>query len=221
MDVLWLVFRSAPALRRWVVGRSAPALLALALAGAGGAQQAPVRLDFETWPDGSPACERCAVSEQYRSRGVAFDFFSRFTGEADPYLIGSGAYDPEGEERNHAVTAALTVEGFRPGLLVLRFPDGPERVAFRLRGPDAVARFEVRASAPDGSPLPDSAVQRRAAGTYRAAGGGRFREESLRIESGRGIARVELDGRGPPGHILLVDDLLVWPRPEPAGGEAP
>lgn len=202
-------------------------VIALAFAhGMAAAQEAPVRLDFETWADGSPACERCPVSDEYRSRGVVFEFFSRFTGPADPYLIGSGAYDPEGEETNHAVTAALTDEGFRPGLLVLRFPDGPRRVAFVLRGSDAVAGFVVRAFGPDGSPLPDGSVSRATGGRYQAGKGGRFREERISVEGGSGVGRVELDGRGPPGHILLVDDLTLWSgeetsRPEGPGEETP
>lgn len=191
-----------------------PALLALGptlTGGGGGAQEVPARIDFETWPDGSPACERCPISERFRDRGVVFDFFSRLTGRVDAYLIGSGAYDPEGEEGNHAVTSALTAEGFRPGVLTLSFPDGPRRVAFRLRGPDAVGRFVVTGFGPEGSPLPEGSTTRSARGTYRAAGGGRFREERISVESASGVSRIELDGRGPPGHILLVDDLVLSP----------
>lgn len=175
-------------------------------------QEAPVRIDFEALPGGAPACERCPVSDEFRSLGVVFSFFSPLTDETRAYLVGSGAYDPEGEERNHSVTAALTAEGFRPGVLALSLPEGPRRVAFRLRGPDAVRAFAVRAEGPEGAALPPGAVSRAEARTYRAAGGGVFREERVSVEAAEGVLRVELDGTGPPGHILLVDDLVVWPR---------
>lgn len=174
-------------------------------------QEAPIRIGFETWPDGEPACERCPISDEFRDLGVVFAFFSPFAGETEAHLVASGAYDPEGEERNHAVTSALGEEGFRPGVLSLSFPEAPRRVAFRLRGSDAVPAFTVRAVGSDGTPLPEAAVERAAVRAYRASGGGAFREERIAVETAAGISRVELDGTGPPGHILLVDDLAIWP----------
>ena len=170
----------------------------------------PVTIDFESAPDGTPACERCPVPKAFREHGVILSFRSPFIGPTDAWLVASGAYDPEGEETNHAVTAALTEEGFQPGVLILDLPSAPGRVSFRLRGSSVVPAFEVRAFGPDGFDLVHGAIARSDILIYRAARGGSFREERITVQSAGGVTRIELDGTGPPGHILLLDDLALW-----------
>lgn len=180
-------------------------------------------IDFERFPDGSPACDRCPVNAEFASAGIRLAFRSRFVPDSAATLVGSGAYDPPGEEDNHSVTSHLSDRGFFPGVLVLRLAHAPRRVGFRLRGPASVRRFEVRAYAEGdgGDPLPGQVLDRGATRAYGASRGGLFREEMLVLESGSGIARVELDGTGPPGHILLVDDLWLGtpgaPLPQAVG----
>ena len=163
-------------------------------------------IDFESLPDGSPACRSCALSGQFASLGVRFRFRSASTGDIPARLIDSSAYDPPGPPPNHSATAALTDHGFATGILEIRFAAPVERVLFQLRAASIVEHLVVRAYRADGSELPETSIER-TAGEYRRFTGAPFHEEKIRIADVAGISRIELDGAGPPGHIVLLDDL--------------
>jgi hypothetical protein len=177
-----------------------------------------VAIDFETYPDGTPACEYCPLSDEYRSLGVIFSFRSWTAGARYPYLVDAGSYLPEDAERPHGVVPALQERGLEVGVIRMQFPDAPTRVAFDLTGPDLIDRFAVTAWTPRGR-VDTGAILRRRPQTFHAAGGGVFRQERVTVENAAGIVRIELDGWGPPGHLMLIDNLSVGddasPRPAP------
>lgn len=193
------------------------ALLPLLL---GSPQQVAEGIDFETLPGGEPACSSCALTDQYAAEwGVEFSFRSWQAEEVHAQLIESTSYDPPELDPNHSVTAALTSTGFHPGILTLSFPAAPAAVQLTVRGSDVVQRFAISAVDGDGNRLPESAIRRTGRRDYRSAGGGGFREVRVAVASDAGVSRVELDGYGPPGHILLVDDLVISGRRRPPGSE--
>ena len=173
-------------------------------------QEAPAVIDFETLPGGELACSSCALANEYSAEwGVEFSFRSWQAEEAHAQLIESTSYDPPELDPNHSVTAALTATGFHPGILALSFPTAPAAIQLTVRGSNVVERFAISALDGDGNRLPESAIRRVSRRDYRSAGGGGFREERVAVASDAGIRRIELDGYGPPGHILLVDDLVI------------
>lgn len=180
--------------------------LLLAAAAEGRAQSA--RLDFETYPDGTTVCESCPLTDEFAARGVLFGFRSPFTSITHAQLIDSSTYDPPDTTPNHAVTAALSDQGFEVGILELTFPASPAEVSFRVRGSDAVPAFSISAFDRDGAPIPAGSIRRRVS-VYENVWKARFRQETVTVASPAGVARVELDGAGPPGHILLVDELAI------------
>lgn len=163
-------------------------------------------IDFETLPDSTPACRSCALSGQFSSLGVRFRFRSPFVGDIPARLIDSSAYDPPGPPPNHSATAALTDRGFEVGVLVVRFERRVTRARFRIRGSTLIDGFLVRAYGADGE-LGEGAVRRTVATTFKRYTEATFGEEWWIVEDPDGILRIELDGTGPPGHILLLDEL--------------
>jgi len=60
--------------------------------------------------------------------------------------------------------------------------------------------------------LDGPAIGRTLRGRYDVGGGtGVFREERITVTAATGIDRVALAGWGPPGHMLLVDDVEIDP----------
>lgn len=167
-------------------------------------------IDFETYPDGRAACESCPLSDEYGSLGVVFSFRSWTADARRPYLVDAGSYLPRDAELPHALAPALQARGLEVGVIRMEFADAPVRVAFDLTGPDLIDRFQVTAWTPRGR-IESAAIPRSRPLTFDAAGGGRFRRERVTIESEAGIDRVELDGWGPPGYLMLVDNLSLFP----------
>ena len=167
-------------------------------------------IDFETLPDGSPLCAPCPIRDEYRSRGVRVSFHSWTASAREPYLVDASSYRPA-ETRDHALGSALQENGFEVGVVRMDFPGRPARVEFDLTGSEVVSEFEVIAWA-GGRRLPGDAILRSDAGAYNASGGGRFRREVVTVQSVAGIDWIELDGWGPPGHLLLVDNLRMDDR---------
>jgi hypothetical protein len=164
-----------------------------------------VVIDFETFPDGSSVCSPCPVRNEYGSRGVLLSFHSWTANARGPYLVDAASYRPT-DTRDHALGSALQEVGFEVGVIRMDFPDRPSRVEFDLTGSEVVQEFQVIAWA-GGRRLPAEAILRSGAQAYNASGGGRFRREVITVQSPAGIDWIELDGWGPPGHLLLVDNL--------------
>jgi hypothetical protein len=167
-------------------------------------------IDFETLPDGSPLCAPCPISDEYGSRGMYVSFHSWTANAREPYLVDASSYRPA-ETRDHAIGSALQENGFEVGVIRMDFPGRPVRVEFDLTGSEVVSEFEVIAWA-GGRRLSGDAILRSDASAYNASGGGRFRREVVTVLSVAGIEWIELDGWGPPGHLLLVDNLRMGDR---------
>ena len=183
----------------------------------------PARIDFETYADGRPVQPNAAVAAEWRDQGLALSFES-YTAEATrPYVLDASGYLPPGA-RSHALGPALSGErGLEVGVIHLDFAGRPRRVAFTLLGPDLVERFEVivwsrgeRLPATVAAHAPDTRYatgEDEAPGptTYNPGGRGVFRAERVVVDVAAGIERISLDGWGPPGHLLLVEDLAIDP----------
>lgn len=168
-------------------------------------------IDFETYPDGRPACDSCPLSDEFRSLGVVFSFRSWSATGQYPSLVDAGSYLPEGTEGPHGVGPALQERGMEVGVIRMDFPGAPMKVDFDLTGPELIDRFQITAWT-SGDRIESSAIHRSGSRTFHASGGGVFRRERVTIESAAGIDRVELDGWGPPGYLMLVDDLVIGLR---------
>ncbi|MDH3734036.1 MAG: hypothetical protein OEU54_10900 [Gemmatimonadota bacterium] len=166
------------------------------------------RIDFETIADGQP-CVPCPVGEEWASRGLRVSFRSWTAESTSPYVLDGSEYLPPGSSR-HALGPSLKGEvGLEVGVIRLDFPGRPRTVSFSLFGPAIIRRFDITAWS--GGAILESAVARAAGRTYDPAGRGLFREELITVRAESGIDRISLDGWGPPGHILLVDDVIIIP----------
>ena len=170
----------------------------------------PAVIDFESVGPDRVLCAPCPVGDEWQGSGLRVSFRSWSASSTRPYLLDAREYLPADGSRHALGPALLADRGLEVGVLSLRFAGRPRRVSFTLYGPDIIARFDVRAWS-GGLSLEDGSVRRVSRRSYRSPGGGGFREERIAIESPSGIDRVELDGWGPPGHMLLVDDLVIDP----------
>lgn len=180
-------------------GREAPA-------GSG----APVAITFDRLPDGRETCTPCAVGTEWSGQGLVVSFRSWSAGSTLPMVIDGRELLPAGRSVRVLGPAFLPDRGLEVGVIRLDFGGGPRSVSFSLFGPDLVRRFEVVAWS-GASATGDPAVQRTVRGRYDAGGRGSFREERITVTAEGGIDRISLDGWGPPGHLLLVDDLRITP----------
>ncbi len=166
-------------------------------------------IDFETFPDGSAVCAPCPISDEYAAFGVRFSFRSWSASSPLPFLVDAGEYLPEGDPSPFRVGPALADAGsMEVGVIRLDLRGRPTRVTFEVVGPSLIERFDVTAWSA-GSRIESEEIPRFRARTYGAAGGGRFRSETVAVETPAGIDRIELDGWGPPGHLLLIDHLVI------------
>ncbi|MCG8469155.1 MAG: hypothetical protein MJB57_13275 [Gemmatimonadetes bacterium] len=167
-------------------------------------------IDFETYVDGRPICSNCAVADEWASLGLRVSFHSWTADATRPFVLDGRAFLPEGVPK-HALGPALQGErGLEVGVLVLDFPGRPRRVALTLYGPDLIETFDLAAGSGDVRRA-DATITRTVLRRYRPVGRGLFRAERILVETERGIDRVSLDGWGPPGHVLLVDELAIDP----------
>ena len=168
-------------------------------------------IDFETFADGTPACTPCDVSDEWSRVGLELSFRSWSADSRRPYVLDAREYLPPGRSRR-ALGPSLTAErGLEVGVIRLDFPGRPCRVSFSLFGPDILGSFDVTVWS-DGRIVDPVRVARGAGGVYSlVAGRGSFREERIVVDVPAGIDRIALDGWGPPGHMLLVDDLVIEP----------
>ncbi len=166
-------------------------------------------IDFETFPNGSAVCAPCPISDEYAALGVRFSFRSWSASSPLPFLVDAGEYLPEGDPSPLRVGPALADAGsMEVGVIRLELLSRPGRVAFEVVGPSLIERFDVTAWS-GGRRIDSARIPRFEARTFSASGGGRFRSEKVVIESAPGIERIELDGWGPPGHLLLIDHLVI------------
>ncbi|MDX1394483.1 MAG: hypothetical protein R3195_08830 [Gemmatimonadota bacterium] len=168
-----------------------------------------VEIDFESFGDGSALCAPCAVSREWAADGLILGFRSWTASSDAPYLLDGRDYLPPDASRYAIGPAFRSDRGLEVGVVRLDFTERPRSVAFSLYGPDIVPRFEVTAWS--GDRILIDAVTRERVRTYDIQGRGLFREERVTVRADAGIDRVSLDGWGPPGHMLLVDDLVITP----------
>ena len=168
-------------------------------------------IDFETYPDGSPTCASCGLTNEFTSRGVVFSF----SGTVCPtltnaqVLLSSSAYDPVGGPANHSVTAAgAPTGGFCSGTTTMSFAAVPDTVRFQLRGNNDIAEFPVAAFDGSGAPILAAEVARSDVSTYTSVSGFVFRQETVTIIHAGGIGRIDLAMNG---FVALIDNLLILP----------
>jgi len=169
-----------------------------------------VTIDFESPPPGKSFCDNCPVSDEWEASGLLLSFHSWTANSTWPYVIDASNFLPLNSPR-HALGGALSREhGLEVGVIQLEFPGRPRKVEFTLYGPDMIDPFEIIVWS-RGSRIEDEAVIRTVVTRYRPAGRSRFRSERILAEAVTGLDRISLDGWGPPGHVLLMDDLVIDP----------
>jgi hypothetical protein len=165
-------------------------------------------IDFESFGSGENACTPCEVSDEWEEEGLRLSFRS-WTAAADrPFVLDGSDYLPGG--------AGIVLgppfreaRGLEVGVIRLDFPDRPRSVSFAVYGPNIVPHFDIIAWT--GRRIVTAAVDRAFGRTYDIAGRGLFREELITVRVEEGIDRISLDGWGPPGHMVLIDDLVITP----------
>lgn len=168
-----------------------------------------VSIDFGSFANGQEACTNCPVGDEWASDGVRFSFRSWTSDSPRPFILDARNFLPPGT--GLALGPALRGEqGLEVGVLRLDFPGRPKKVAFTLYGPDLITQFDIVVWRGD-SILRADAITRSVDRRYRPAGRGEFRAERILVESSLGIDRISLDGWGPPGHVLLIDQLAIDP----------
>jgi hypothetical protein len=168
----------------------------------------PARIDFETFGDGRVRCAPCSVSDEWVAEGLRVSFRSWTADSTTPYLLDGSDYLPP-EVGLHVLGPAFGDQGLEVGVIRLDFPARPRAISFTLYGPDIVRYFAVTGWT--GDRVLSGSIQRSGGRTYDVTGRGLFREERIRVTAASGIDRISLDGWGPPGHMLLVDDLVITP----------
>jgi hypothetical protein len=197
------------AARRSIVARAFIASGATLAIGAAspGARQATI--DFERFPDGRVPPAPYAASDEWEAEGLRLSFRSWTSDSTLPSVLDAREYLPPGHGRLALGPAFQEERGLEVGVLQMDFPGRPRTVSFSLFGPDLVRYFDVSARGAGGPEGPS--IERAPGGTYDASGRGRFRAERITVRAEGGIRQISLDGWGPPGHILLVDDLVISP----------
>jgi hypothetical protein len=168
-----------------------------------------VEIDFETFGDRGTLCSPCAVSEEWVEQGLRVSFRSWTADSSQPSLLDGREYLPPGAARHVLGPAFRGDRGLEVGVIRLDFLGRPRTVSFSLYGPDIVPRFDVTAWS--GDAILTTAVERAGGRIYDVMGRGLFREELITVRAATGIDRVSLDGWGPPGHMVLVDHLVITP----------
>jgi len=172
-------------------------------------RDSPTSIDFESFANGSAVCAPCAVSDEWVSLGLRVSFRSWSAGSTRPYLLDGRDYLPDGA--GHALGPALNGErGLEVGVIRLDFVERPRTVSFALYGPDLIRRFDIEARS-GGRRIDPVSIERTPGLVYDIGGRAPFRREHITVRAERGIDEISLDGFGPPGHVLLIDDLVIDP----------
>ena len=153
-------------------------------------------VDFETLPNGTPACEQCAVTNQFSSRGIVF------SGNV-VQLFNSSTYDPPAEPGNHSVTPGTG------GTTRLTFPGAPTTVNFRARVNNGIPPVGIRAFTPGGSPISTDNISVITLGTYLNATGTEFRSQAVSISDAGGVGYFEFENTVPTDFFYIMDNFQL------------
>ncbi len=166
-------------------------------------------IDFESFGSGEDACAPCDVSDEWEVQGLLLSFRS-WTADADrPFVLDGSEYLPSSDGIRALGPPFREDRGLEVGVIRMDFPERPRSVTFAVFGPDIVPHFDITAWT--GQSIVTAAVDRAVGRTYDIAGRGLFREELISVRVEEGIDRISLDGWGPPGHMVLIDDLVITP----------
>lgn len=169
-------------------------------------------IDFETYPDGEPACSRCSVTADFIDRGLQFDyetFDHVFTGAT----LGDGNgvnYGDASNLANHFLTSALTAQGAGiSGVLTMTLSTPyPHAVSFDLSVPADVAAPINVFPAGSGTPLPESSISRTFLRSYTNVAGAPFNWYRIAVSSDAGIQRIVLIMTS---YIQQIDNVVLTP----------
>jgi hypothetical protein len=168
-------------------------------------------IEFETLPDGSPACNgvgSCPITTQFASQGVQFTFMQ------PSGLVGSPSFcrtlnGPRGEGSNYGVAPtvlSLTGEctGWQGGTVTMIFTGNPHTVEFQVEGRQSEpGQFQVSASNSNGdqvTPLRYSTY------IYQDSNGDQFRRETWYVTSPIGVSTVSVPS---VGNVHVIDNLII------------
>lgn len=180
-------------------------------------------IDFETYPDGTPTCAVCNLTEDYASQGVVFSH-APFGIEEPTYLtLATSSNNPEGIASNHeASQPRMESGGNYGGDIVMDFTGYPRSVVFEVRVNATATDVPVTAyelAIDHTTDTPPLASVSRTSSTYTLpVSGVQFRQERITVTSTVGITRIRLGGMIPvanathsTAYLLLVDDITITP----------
>jgi len=165
-------------------------------------------IDFERYPDGTAACGRCPLTNEFATRGVVFSFASTAT-TLTSATLNNVFYESAQNPRNHSVTSASTVGGVFVGVLSMTFAGLPRTVVFRWWTNNSITQFPVGAVDANGNPVAASQITRSNVATFTSIANVLMKLETVTVTSPVGIRRVDVDGSG--FFTNVVDNLLIQP----------
>jgi hypothetical protein len=166
---------------------------------------------FETYPDATPTCQVCGVTNEFAATGVDFQWNSpTYPNTTATLADGVGSfYGDNGNKSNHFVTSAVNTQGQGiAGVLSMAFPGLPGAVQFDWSISPNATQFLVTAFDAGGSPIPSAQITRNVLGTYSTVSGATLRRESVRITSASLIQRVVFDMSG---FGQVIDNVNINP----------
>jgi hypothetical protein len=168
-------------------------------------------IDFESYPNESPACggaASCDVTNEFAGPGVVFSFDQILPGETNASLCNK-PFNPIGETPNYGVSPHATVgcSTWNSGTVTMSFASFPTAVEFQLQGNNSLAAgpFPVTALDANGNAV---TVTRESVVTYSPSTGLTFRREIRLAFSAVGIASVSVISSA---GVIFIDNLLIVP----------
>jgi hypothetical protein len=167
----------------------------------------PEIIDFETYPDGSAACDggfACSVTNEFATRGVTFSFVPVVSDGAGSASLYRTSNNPGDEGPSYGVSPRhIPSGGWWNGSVTMHFASNPGTVQFRLQGNDVASNpFSVTAVDGLGNTI---TVNSTGSETY-SVGALTFRRETRSVTSFYGIASVTVNS---PSAILFIDNLRI------------
>jgi hypothetical protein len=163
-------------------------------------------LNFETYPNGSAACNglpSCSVTDEFASRGVVFSA----GGDHIPSLCRT-THGPPGEGANYGVTpeADGNCTGWTGSTVTMTFSAPyPKTIQFEMQGPNP-ALFPVTGFDPSGAQVGVATLTN---GGYQDATNNSFARQVKRLTSATGIQSVTIDATSA---AYFIDKLIIIPR---------
>ncbi len=164
----------------------------------------PAVLTFEKFPNGTPACVACQITNDFINEGIVFSFTPILPagGNAASLVVNWGGDPAPG---NHSVmNGNSSPAGGFDGIIHMTFPNHPGVVVFTLRGNDSgPSPYGVSGTDALGNPIPTTSITRTTS-TYVGLAGWTARQEVVTVVSCSGIGTINVDANF---GLLAIDNV--------------